>query len=348
MNKLTKILSLSLGVVLLGISSVKDINAQMESPLIVAPARQSFAADPGATERFAVRFYNTGIDPISGTFKVADFIVTDALGTPTFLEGPTVLSEKYAAASWVTLTQEKGTITPGGVVTLNATVKVPTNAAPGGKYFAVFFEPTTQTPDATETQQQKAASITVRLAGLIYLRVNGAISEGASITRFSAQGFSEYGPVTVTAEVKNNGDYHITPQGTITVKDMFGKEVAKADIPEANVFPGSSRVITTKLGEKWMVGKFTADLNAVYGDTGKELAATLSFWVFPWKLAVVIALGIIILILIIYLIINKFVKKEKKLEEALAEEKEELEKLKEKFQDVVSPGSTPPSEKTNP
>lgn len=337
MKNLYKTLIALGGLTILGVLATTTLKAQTSvSPLVVAPARQSMAADPGKTVTFAVRYYNTSTDPIPGTFKVADFIVNDNQGTPSFLEGPTVLSDRFSASKWVTLNTEKGTISPSGMVTVNGTVKIPNTAAPGGKYFAVFFEPDSNTATAKGSSQEESSSVTMRLAALVYLRVNGPVSESASVTKFSAPNFSEYGPVTITTDIKNSGDYHITPEGTITVKDMFGSEVAKTKLEELNVFPDATRVFTSKVGEKWMIGRFTADLNAVYGDSGKALAATLVFWVFPWKLAAVITLAIIIIILIIIIIVNKFTKKEKKLEEKLIEEEKELDALKETLKDTIS------------
>jgi len=342
MKNLIKILASLGGIALLAVILTTSSKAQLgASPLIVAPARQSLTSDPGKSTSFAVRFYNTSSEPISGTFKVADFIVKDNQGTPTFLEGPTALSEKYAAAKWVNLSTEKGTISPNGMVVISGNVKVPANARSGGRYFAVFFEPDAGIPSATGAKLEESSSVTLRLAGLVYLRVSGPISEGASIVRFSAPAFSEYGPVAVTTEIKNNGDYHIAPAGVITIKNMFGKEVSIAALQEANIFPDATRVTTTKVGAKWMIGRFTANLDAKYGEAGKALTASLAFWVFPWKLATIIVLSIIILILIIYILINKFVKKEKKLETELKEEKTELEELKAKLEDQIKPKFTP-------
>ena len=314
----------------------KKTSAQNIIPLVVAPARQTLEADPGKIASFAVRFYNTGTEPISGTFKVADFIVDNNDGSPSFLEGPTTLSNRYAAAQWVSLSTEKGTIPAAGMVIIDGKIRIPSNANPGGKYFAVFFEPTSNVPEASGARQEEAASVSMRIAGLVYLRVSGPVAEGANIVSFSAPGFSEYGPVAITTEIKNSGDYHITPKGQVSVKNMFGAEVAKVELSETNIFPDASRTIVSKLGTKWMVGKFTASFDATYGESGKALTANLNFWVFPWKVAIVTLLGIIIIILIIIIITNRFTKKEKKLEEELTEEKEELEKLKETLKDKIS------------
>lgn len=311
------------------------VQAQSVVPLIVAPARQSLAGDPGKNVSFQVRFYNTSDDPIVGTFKVADFIVSDNLGTPSFIEGPEVLADRFSAAKWISLSSEKGVIAKNGITTINGVINLPIDAAPGGKYFAVFFEPDTKLPDPNGETQQEAALVSMRVAGLVYLRVNGPITENASIVKFKAPGFSEYGPVTIATEIKNGGVYHISPVGQLVVKNMFGKEVSNAKIGGVNIFPEASRLMETKVGEKWMIGRFTAELNIAYGESGKSLNSTLAFWVFPWKLATIIILAIIIIILLISTITNKFAKKENKLEEELIKEKDELEKLKEKYQDLI-------------
>jgi hypothetical protein len=341
-KKILKISSIVFGIIFLFSSTLSSSKAQTSiSPLIVAPARQSLTGDPGQKVNFAVRFYNTATESVPGVFKVADFIVNDNLGTPSFLEGPTVLSDRFSAAKWISLSAEKGTISSDGMITVAGTVKIPNNASPGGKYFAVFFEPDTNVPGANGEKQQEAAAVTMRIAGLVYLRVSGPISEGASITKFTSPGFSEYGPISITSEIKNNGDYHISPEGQIVIKDIFGQTVATSSLASTNIFPDASRLTTTKVGEKWMLGRFTANLNASYGENNnKVLAASLVFWVFPWKLAIIIVLALAIIILIIAMIFNKFVKKEKKLEEELFKEKTELEKLKENYRDIISTNSS--------
>lgn len=337
LSSLFIVLLLHCFITLLNFSSV---NAQSVIPLIVAPARQSLEVDPGETKNFSVRFYNTGVDVISGTFQVANFIVDNNSGSPTFLDGVEELSPKYAAADWVSLNLDKGALSGNGMVTVNGTIKVPENATPGGKYFAVFFEPASSVPESTGSKQEDASSVSIRIAALIYLKVSGPISESASVVKFKVPSFSEYGPIIITTEIKNSGDYHITPVGLVTIKNMFGKEISSEELAETNIFPGVSRVFTNELGKKWMIGKYTATLSATYGDSGQSLTAAKNFWVLPWKLALIIILGISIIILVVVLITGKIVKKQKKLEEELIEEKEELAKLKERYEDRVSPPAT--------
>ena len=194
--------------------------------------------------------------------------------------------------------------------------------------------------------------VAVRIASLIYIRVAGPISESATVTKFEGPTFLEYGPVGITTQILNQGDYHITPQGAISLKDMFGRVVAKTDLDTKNIFPGTSRNYATKVGGKVMIGKFTAVLTAAYGDEGKSLTSTLTLWIFPWKLALAILLAIVIIILVSTVWYKKFTKKEKKLVEELKEEKTELEALKEELKDKISDTETPktqtPPEKKTP
>ncbi len=339
MNKLIKSVTIITLVALLGFLGIKVLKAQSDqslsgAPLLVAPATQGLEGDPGTNVSFVVRYYNTAGTPVSGTVSVADFIVKDNQGTPIFLEGAESLADRYSAAKWVSLNSDRGTIPAAGMMTVNGTIKIPKNASAGGKYFAVFFEPDSSIPKAPGGKAQSSAT-TLRLAALVSLRVSGAIIEDANVIRFTAPIFSEFGPVPITTEIKNYGDYHITPEGVITVKNWFGRTIAKADFSGTNIFPGASREIISKVGQKWMLGRFSATLDAKYGDAGKLITASLAFWVIPWKLIIIILLALIIIALVIYIIFHRFIRKEKQLEKELKEEKEELEELKEKFEDKI-------------
>lgn len=85
-----------------------------------------------------------------------------------------------------------------------------------------------------------------------------------------------------------------------------------------------------------MLGKFTATLNATYGEREQLITSTLVIWLFPWKAALAITLAIIIVILLIKMWYKRVTKKEERLAEELKEETSELEALKAKFKDQIS------------
>ncbi len=347
--KKTALIITSILVLLAGIAVASRVHAQESLqilPLTVVPPKQEVLINPDEKFSTSVKFSNQGDSPITGTLSVLDFVVEDDKGTPVFLDNPQVVGTtqipaKYSAAKWITIPDDTITIAAKGNVSVPITIKVPANAAAGGRYAAVLFQPGAELTLGNPESAQETPVI-IRLASLIYIRVAGAISEGATVTKFEGPTFLEYGPETITTQISNQGNYHITPQGAVTLKDVFGRVVAKSNLDTKNIFPGTSRSYTNELGQRLMIGRFTANLNATYGDNGKLLTASFILWILPWKLMLAILLALIIIALTGTMWYKKVKKKEEKLVEELKEEKTELEELKEELKDKVSTKSEPP------
>ncbi len=346
MNLLNKTLILIAAAVF--ILSFSTAYSQSSLTLSVAPARQLLTVDPGKSTAVVVKFFNNSDAPISGNIKVADFIVEDKEGSPTFIEGPTSLSTRFAAAGWVKLALDKATLPANDKVSIQAKINVPPDAKPGGRYFAVYFEPTSAVPQEAETALGEGVSaVTPRVAALVYLRVSGPIEENANLIRFTTPTFLEYGPILVETEIVNLGNYHIKPQGIITLTNMLGQVKEEVKLNEENIFPDASRVYKSEIGSKWMLGKYTLNLTAPYGESGKVITGTTSIWLFPWRVAVAIIFGVIIVIALITISWKNLTKKEKELEKKLEEEIGDIETLKNKYKDAVNEPSpnkdSPPS-----
>jgi hypothetical protein len=312
--------------------------AQDKLPLVVAPARQSVILDPGKKDSLIIKFFNESTVPISGIIKAVDFIVQGNDGKPILLDNSAVpVSSRYSASTWIKLPYEKATIPAGTVLKVQFDVNVPKTALPGGRYVAIYFEQTGfDLGTSTTTLQQGSSSVSPRIVGLLNIRVNGPITEKASVLKFTAPLFSEYGPVAVTSEIYNAGNYHITPQGTISLFDSLGRKIAESSLEEKNVFPESSRIFENKLGPKLLFGKFKLALSATYGDANQALSAVTYVWIFPVRLILAIILGIAIVILLVITIWRLLKGRQKKLETVLEKEIGEIEELKEKYKDVIT------------
>ena len=300
--------------------------AQESVRISVAPARQELATDPGEITAVHVRFYNPTEAPISGPLRVADFIVERDDGVPTFLDDGEA-SPRFAAASWVTLPYDRITVAPQESVNIEAKIRVPQNASPGGRYFAVYFEHGASPASASE-EDKKEMAISYRVAGLIYLKVNGPTTEEATLKILDSPRFLEYGPIETKAIITNQGNYHLRPQGTLTLTNMLGKVIDQQPLKEVNIFPDVSRSFENTLGQnkRWLIGKYRIDLTATYGDSGKVLTGTIFTWVFPWKLAAMILLAVVIASLLITLTLKSFKHKEEELEEKIEELEEKINK----------------------
>lgn len=302
-------------------------HAQNAIPLTVGPARQQISLNPGEEAQFAVKFYNQSEVPLSGFMKVNDFVVEDDKGTPRIIEDTTQASPKFSASTWVTLPFDRMTIAANDRTVVQATIRVPHDARPGGRYVALYFEPTSA---VAQPISEAGTSIVPRIASLLYVRVQGPISENAYISRLFAQSFSEYGPINVTAQIANKGDYHIRPRGTYTLSNFLGT-VEQVNLKESNIFPDAVRTFSTSVGSKWMIGKYTVNLAVTYGEKLLNTEKTITVWVFPWRAALVVLLSVVILYLIVTSIYKSFILRESSLEEQLADERKEIEKLKEEL-----------------
>lgn len=327
-KKILILIILASSIYYLGSSSVF---AQTAIPLTVMPARNQISVDPGEKAVLTINFYNQSNDPISGFFRAADFIVDDNQGTPRLIENIEEAPKKYAASNWIDLFYDRATLPANDKVSLQATINVPANAHPGGRYVAIFFQQGNTVPGETGADQEAGVGTNIRLASLIYIKVNGPITEKALVARFFVPTFFEYGPVRVTTDILNRGDYHITPRGIITLTDLTGGVVDQKVLKEKNIFPDISRKYDSELGGKWMIGRYKVSLSGSYGESGQALTAATYVWVFPWRVALVVILTLIIILLLGSNFYKNFVKKETDLETELEKEKLEIERLKQQL-----------------
>jgi len=301
--------------------------AQSSIPLTVGPARQQITINPGETTSFGIKYYNQSEIPLSGAVNVADFVVDSTDGSPRIIENSDQASPKFSASKWVTLSLDQITIAPNDRIIVSGSLSVPKDARPGGRYVTVYFEPTIGTPTSVESDSG-ATGIAPRIASLLYIRVNGPITENAFISQMFAKSFYEYGPVEVTANIINNGDYHIRPRGTFTLVNPLGGVIEQTSLKEVNIFPDALRIFTATVGEKWMMGRYKIVLNALYGEKAQIMEKSVYVWVFPWRVGIIVLLTLIILGIIGRAIYKNIIVKEATLEEELSEEKKEIEKLK--------------------
>jgi len=311
--------------------NAQGVSAQSAIPLQVAPARQELQVDPGQKTAINVRFMNTGDNPVSGFLRVADFIVDNETGTPKLLEGADQPSPRFAASHWITLPFDRMSIAAHDQVSVQATVQVPSDSRPGGRYIAIYFEPATDEVTDNADPEEKKTAISAKLAALTYFRVAGPITEKALISTLFAPTFQEHGPLSVQADILNRGDYHITPFGSITIRNMMGGLVDQKRLKDVNIFPDAGRSFSDTLGHKWMIGKYKVTVLAAYGTTGQVVERSIDVIIFPWKLALIILLAIIILIVLIKQGYRRFIYKENMLEDEVAKERKEIDKLKEEL-----------------
>ncbi len=282
-------------------------------PMFAAAANTAQApSSSAATQGFQISPPITTLNMNRGTSTQGNMKVTNlTAGTLTLAvskenfvaqgeEGQVALTDNadplYSLAPYFTLSTSQVTVAPTATAQVNYTISVPLNAEPGGRYGSITF---TSIPAALPSGQSGAA-VRQQLAGLILLRINGPTHEQLSIATFKTdKSFYEYGPVTFTTRVQNEGNVHEKPSGQIVVKNILGVTTDKLALEQQYVLPGAVRRLTTKLNRHFMFGPYTATLT-LHNGTIQTITAKASFTVLPYKLIILVVIILLILFLIFW------------------------------------------------
>ncbi|MEP7204652.1 MAG: hypothetical protein ABI716_00465 [Candidatus Saccharibacteria bacterium] len=276
-------------------------NANAAQGLQISPTRVDLNAARGKTYTIKLNVMNVTASDLVYNSSVKDFIAKDETGSP-FIVQVSSLPATASIITWVDAVP-KFTLHTRESKEITAQITIPNDAEPGGHYGVLSFSGSA--PELNSTGVGLSAS-----TGLVILiRVDGAITEKASLASFYGSqnekqgGLFENGPVTFVTRIKNEGNIHVQPTGSVEIRDMFGGTIASLPVnkDKSNVLPNSIRRFESNFDKSWMFGLYTADLTLGYGTTGQAITNTITFWVIPYKF---ILLGLFILITFIYILIR--------------------------------------------
>lgn len=258
-----------------------------------SPPRLELEAQPGNTLQETLKITNSSNTPQTYTVTATDFIVNDQDGTPIAVTD--TVSGRWSLSSWLITTPKNITIKPKQSALVILQVTVPQDALAGGHYAMVTYQPVT--PDELNLT---GSAIAQKVGTLIYLKVQGDITEAAFLKDFSVpKKWFEYGPIDITTTIENQGDIHLRPTGQFKVTNLLGKTILANNLTETNIFPFATRTHTFQLPNKYYLGKYKAELNAYAGSSTLPITGVIYFWVIPYK-EILITLATIIIIIIIF------------------------------------------------
>lgn len=260
--------------------------------LAITPPVFELSANPGETISNSIRVDNVTNVALDVSTIAENF---SALGE----EGQVGLSPEESAfslASWITISPATFKIPAKSSHVFNFSIKIPQNAEPGGRFGSVVFK--------TDAKPPKGSGLAVgqEVGSLLMLRIAGDVSEKASIESFKpTQAVFERGPISFETRVKNLGNVHLKPTGTITITDVFGKKVATVPLNSQNVLPDAIRKLSANWTNARSFGRYTATLSLQYGSTQESLTSSTSFIIIPWRLILAWLIGIAAIGILLYL-----------------------------------------------
>jgi hypothetical protein len=269
----------------------------------VGPVRTDLVMNPGETKSVPVYVQN-----ITGANEALKPLVNDFTADNTETGTPALLlnGEINKAHGLKQYISAPGTFTvaPGDQKSIDVTITLPKDIAPGGYYAAVRF---TQASLSTANNVNLAASV----GSLILVRVAGDVTEQMSIASFSvskgdkgkASSFLTTNKgLQANVRFKNSGNVQEQPFGKVTLK-KGSKVISSTEIndffPRGNVLPDSIRKFTVPLKKVGSFGKYTIVGSFGYGQKSQLVTAETSFYVIPLAMIILI---VVIILLILFLI----------------------------------------------
>lgn len=298
--------------------------AASSSALSIVP-KKNYVIEPGKSVKDTLIIRNLDTNtPLELSLRTVDFTFTDDGGTPKLFLAPDAPQTTWSLKPFMKIPQNV-TIQPGSSKTIDMSVAIPAGHGAGSYYSAILYS--SGSPGEGGNVGLSASGVT-----LVFTSVPGKVNENLQLQHFGAYQTQSQTqkpgyifitadePQTIAYTLKNNGNVTEAPVGTITLKDMFGKQRAINDInpngslaligqtrtftsciqlEAANVdFNGTKSQAKTCTSPGLWPGRYTATLDAFYGQNGnrtQEIVKTASFWYLPWwfVLACIVALGII-------------------------------------------------------
>jgi len=268
--------------------------------LEISPPSLPLDVNPGERREFDLLIRNVSNSDLIATGAINDFVAAGEGGVPRILlDEDESQDNPYSFKDWVEPLPET-LLVPGELKTIPIVINVPENATPGGHYGVIRYSGTAADIDQT------GVSLAASLGTLVFLNVNGDTTLELEIEEFSINKDGETGtlfestPLTLVERLANVGNTHFQPRGTVALTNMFGRSVATANVNLADryVLPGENNVRRFEqqvdealIGDRWLFGRYTADLELTYGDD-QTVSDQLTFWVVPYRLvaAVIVAL----------------------------------------------------------
>jgi len=314
MKKLIYLPTISL--LFLSLFFITDINAKALS-IGTAPTYEKLQLEPGEIYEDNFTVWNLETSTTTYYVKISSFEqIQNQAGSAIFLTEEDDAKNPYSASSWITVEKNILELIPNRNVTVDYTITVPEELAPGEYNAEIYFS-------SEEAEKQEATSAySVLSSGIPILVIIGDdYAESAEIIDFysTRKIYERPNFVTLITRIRNLGDTHITPKGDIVLTNILNQEVGRItfnDMDQSILRDNSGDYesvwdLETYIDEgKIALGPITAEAIILYRRNNPGfsiLSATTTFWIIPWKLIILI----LTVIIVIYVVLRLKKKKKK-------------------------------------
>ncbi|MEO6077518.1 MAG: hypothetical protein ABIP54_01915 [Candidatus Andersenbacteria bacterium] len=301
------------------------VHAQSKSQLdiSVSPISLDLVTQPGTTIQDRIRVHNNTQNPIRLQVNIKKLATTDK--DPGFVLADPTATDEFV--NWIHIDTPTFDIPGNEWYEVHFSITTPADAA-FGYYPAIVFNELS----ANTNVNASTAVLSGGVAVLTALQVQSPNSkvEGHLVQFGPSRFLSQWLPLVFNVKIQNTGNIHMRPRGNIFISSSSGKEVGLLEInqPLSAIIPDSSRSFQATWDDSFItydkkfvihwdnlthfrIGKYTARLLLVYdnGIRDATIEATTSFWVFPYKIILVLLVGIIVFVISIRLLMKLYIRR---------------------------------------
>lgn len=267
-------IALSLGIILA--PAVSAAESPLES-ITISPVDRRLSINAGEQVQDTITVLNDGQTAYDFVVYGAPYNVKNTQYTPDF----TSQEPNADAYKWVRFPQAKWRIESRQTIKVPYSVAVPSDAAPGGHYGAIFAEVQPAGGDSGGSVMRKK-----RVGMILYVTVNGVVRMGGQTQSIAIDWLQNQSPLRVSATVGNSGNTDFLAKQTLTVADVFGRTIYQSS-KEASVLPDRPREIPMEWADVPWLGFYKAKVTSTVLD--KTTAKSSYVLVAPvWFLVLVV------------------------------------------------------------
>lgn len=234
-NSLKRQLTLGLGAALVliggclsgGVVSAADSVEEMT----ISPTEKHYELSPGETVTDSFVILNSGTAEYDFTAYTLPYSVANGNYNALY----DVNAPRSDAYKWVQMETTNWHAAVRQTITIPFTLRVPSNASPGGHYGVLFAE--TQPPEGESGIVRKK-----RIGMVLYVKVKGDVVNEGSVTGIGLGWFYSHAPITATVSVEDRGNTDFVTGTKMLVTDLLGN-VKYSATSEYNVLPNTTRDI---------------------------------------------------------------------------------------------------------
>jgi hypothetical protein len=260
-------------------------NAEGGQSITIGPSIINLALKPGTTTSSSLSVINGGSEGYSYTLYASPYGVNSQNYQPSFKSLPGFAN----ISSWFKLSSSSGYLNPGQSLSLDYSISVPANTAPGSYYAAIFAESGKQVPKSAKTQ----VAISQRVGSLVYINVSGNALERGSISSWGIN-FFQTPQVKANLKLSNSGKLYYVSNINVYFRDILGG-VKYHFISQKIVIPKVVRSIPVVWPDAPAIGLFKA--NGTVTIYGQKRLVSHYFLVLSTTAKIVIGLILLVIIL---------------------------------------------------